>query len=256
MSTRNLSIMYSGGLDSYIAYHYAKANLFNPELVYVNLGHPYVAKEKAACDKNGLPYKELNFSDLFPLIEGKLTNQIIPFRNLFLGTIGAMLNPRIWICALEGEQHGKEHDKSHRFFNDTTELFTFVGDFFQEDTIIETPFSHMTKADTIAWAIKSGVSVENMLNTSSCYHPEVVKCGQCLTCVKRHMAFLLNDIEEYDFEIDNPWNSDYMDELLREIPKANKNNDYSRFTKPRVEEFYEYAIKLKEHNIADVTNYL
>ena len=42
----NVTILYSGGLDSFIMHQYAIKQGYKPILVYVDLGHPYSTKEK------------------------------------------------------------------------------------------------------------------------------------------------------------------------------------------------------------------
>lgn len=244
----DLTICFSGGLDSIISYHYALNQKCNPLCIWVDMEQEYSSKEYKSMIKNKNKFSDLmpsieiiKIQNLMPILKERLSNQIIPSRNVLLATIGAMFNSRVWINALDGEQLGKERDKSVRFFNDTTRLLTFTNNFFQEKTIIGSPFAFMTKAETIRWAIQYELPLEFMFNTSSCYHPTKDKCGECLTCYKRYTAFLLNDIEEpgYDF---NPLHSDYAKELDIEIPKAYENKDFSRFTFKRVQEY----MKLKE----------
>lgn len=241
--SKNVSIMFSGGLDSFIMYHYALKNNFEPDLIYVDLGHPYVDKEKAAILRTGLTPIYIHMDTLYSAIEKRLSNQIIPSRNLLLATIGGMFNKRVWLGVLDGEQLGKEHDKSKKFFRDSTALLSYLNEYFQDETKVETPFDHMTKAGTIKWALNGGgIKREQLFETSSCYHPTEEKCGECLTCVKRHMAFVLNDIMEPGYTKD-PNQSEYMKELEVGIPEAIKNKDYSRFTKDRANEFMVYQEK-------------
>lgn len=239
MST--VSIMYSGGLDSYIMYHYAKATGHNPLCISVDLGHPYAEIEwQSYCNMPDNDYKpnviRLNFSDLYPAIANRITNQIIPSRNVLLAVIGSMFNSRVWLGVLDGEQNGKEHDKSYKYFQDTTNLLTFTNSFFQEATIVETPFSHMTKAQTIGWALQYGIPEERLFETTSCYSGTHKKCGVCLTCYKRKVAFLLNGIDEPGYD-KNPLKTSYAREMDKEIPLAIAKNDYSRFTKTRCDEW-------------------
>lgn len=235
----DVSIMFSGGLDSMIMYHYAKAQCLDPVCIYLNMGHPYAHKEIAAMHRKSewMPKVEMiNAVELFPLIEKRLSNQIIPSRNLLLATIGGMFSPRVWLGALDGEQLGKEHDKSPRFFKDSSTLLSFTNEFFQPQTRVEAPFGNMSKSETVHWALEYGIPLEELLATSSCYDGEKDKCGKCLTCCKRWIAFQKNGIDEPGYESD-PRKSPYMEELLREIPKAHNARDYSRFTPKRIEEF-------------------
>mgnify|MGYP003397398666 CR=1 FL=1 len=236
----DLSIMYSGGLDSLIMYNYARYHGFDPICLYVDFGHPYAEKELKSIKKNNkwTPEVEvIKLDSLYNLVESRLSNQIIPSRNLLLSTIGAMFSPRVWIGALDGEQLGKEHDKSERFFEDSTKLLTFTNEFFQQETIIEAPFANMSKSETINWALNVGkVPLDVLLETSSCYSGTDEKCGKCLTCIKRYIAFLSNGIIEPGYKTD-PLKSEYFKELNREIPLALKNRDFSRFTPKRIKEF-------------------
>lgn len=235
----NLALMYSGGLDSFIAYHYAKALGFDPICINVGLGQPYDEKEQHSIKSLGKwsPVVErIELGSLYRLIQSRLSNQIIPSRNVLLATIGSMFAPRVWLGVLDGEQNGKEHDKSERFFAETTDLLTFTNEFFQPETLIESPFVDMTKGETIRWALRYHIPEEILFLTTSCYDDHDQKCGRCLTCVKRYLAFLESGIIEPGYAV-NPLASDYFREIATQIPEADKNKDYSRFTERRVEGF-------------------
>lgn len=247
----DLTIMYSGGLDSLISYAYARSQGFKPLCLFVNMDHEYAHKELSAMGDivseaytnhdEWLPFipnvKQIHMEGLIPLVQARLSNQIIPSRNVMLATIGSMFSPRVWINALDGEQNGKEHDKSVRFFDDTSELLTFTNAFFQEKTVVESPFASMSKAETITWALHHGMPLELLMKTSSCYNGEQEKCGECLTCYKRYCAFLLNGIEEDGYDV-NPLSTNYAEEMRVEIPKAAQSNDYTRFTPKRIDEHF------------------
>lgn len=244
----NLSIMASGGLDSFIAWHYAIKNGYKPLALFVDMGQPYNWKEwkgiKEIQKVSNVIVTKINIKDLIPAIAEKMTNQIIPSRNVFLATIGSMFNNRVWINALDGEQNGKENDKSLRFFQDTTNLLSFTNSFFQDSTIVETPFSHLSKAETIRWALDNGITKEQLFKTTSCYDGEIDKCGVCLTCYKRKIAFLLNDIDEPGYHMD-PLISDYAGNVNYDITKAHEDGDYSRFTEKRIKEHFILQEKIK-----------
>ena len=237
--SHDLVIMYSGGLDSLIAYHYANSKKLSPLCLHLNMGQPYAEKELASINRKSEwhpPVCVLSITDLYPLISTRLTNQIIPSRNVLLAVIGSMLAPRVWINALDGEQNGKEHDKSPKFYDDASSLLTFTNDFFQPTSVIESPFTCMSKGEVIKWALAYGIPTDVLINTSSCYDDTEMKCGKCLTCVKRYLAFLENDIDEPGYLVD-PLKTDYFHELSREIPAAIERGDYSRFTEKRAHEF-------------------
>lgn len=237
-----LSIMYSGGLDSFIAYHYATSKGYDPiSCIFVDMGHPYATKEWNAIQRIPLDWRpevdKIVMRDLHSLIAKRLSNQIIPSRNVMLAVIGAMFSPRVWINALDGEQNGKEHDKSERFFSDTSALLTFTNAFFQRETVVESPFAAMTKAETIGWALNYGIPVDVLYTTTTCYDDHEQKCGRCLTCYKRKTAFLLNGLDEPGYSVD-PLTQAYAMECAEQIPIAAAANDHSRFTKKRIEEHF------------------
>jgi len=228
----DLTIMYSGGLDSFISWHYARSKGYKPFALFVDLGQPYGEKERYSIKRQKVPVTTLNMESLYEIIQDRLTNQIIPSRNVMLGVIGSMFNSRIWINALDGEQTGKEHDKSERFFEDTSKLLTFTNEFFQPETIVESPFADFSKAETIKWALDNDIKLKDLFKTSTCYDPNLVKCGTCLTCYKRKTAFLLNGINEEGYAKD-PMKSEYAEEINKEMENLTGNSS-NRFTTKRI----------------------
>lgn len=233
---KDVAVMYSGGLDSYIALFYALSKGLNPIPVYVDLGHPYAFKERRAIQGLAIPAITLNLSSLFGHIEGRMTNQIIPSRNALLGVIGSMIAPRVWIAAVDGEQLGKERDKSPEFFAQMTELVTMTNSFFVDETLVETPFPEMSKAELVGWAIENNVS--NLRWTVSCYYDIEGHCGNCLTCYKRWSAFMYHGIDTTDQYRNKPFWSEYAHDMRQEIPIAEHAKDYSRFTPKRMAEHW------------------
>ena len=240
----NLAIMYSGGLDSLIMYNYAKAQGIydNITCVHVQFGQQYSQKEHDSISRIGPWYPKvevINIDGLMPLIARRLTNQIIPSRNVLLSVIGSMIADTVWLGILDGEQLGKEHDKSDQFIRDTQALLSFTNEFFQKRTLVQAPFRNLSKSDTIAWALAYGIPLDVLYSTTSCYHPTELKCGECLTCVKRAMAFATNKIIEPGYE-KNPFESNYLKELDQEITLAASNGDRTRFTDNRIMDFFKF----------------
>jgi len=166
---KRLVIMLSGGLDSSVAYHYALNKGFNKDeivCIWFDLNQPYNTKEKESLDKIGIPYETIKLD----LIQEKFNNiptkdhpnQIIPGRNLIMATIAASFGERIWMMALDGETHMNtiERDKSTKFFQDTTNLLTYIFNVKRDITVLESPFMNMSKTDIVKWAIDHGVSEE------------------------------------------------------------------------------------------------
>ena len=172
-------------------------------------------------------------------------NWIIPARNLLLSTIGAMYSERIWLCALKGEYHRvyTNADKTHEFFLMASGLLTFVCGMMQgepgalrAETIVESPFKNMSKAQVVYWALHNGIKPEEMLKTNSCYDDDMRACGKCLTCFKRNVAFTMNGI--YEENKNNPWLSDIGIHYLADMEQAIKDSDYSHYPPDRIYETY------------------
>lgn len=205
-----VAVMFSGGLDSYVALRYAEHLGLRAVPVFVRMGHRYEAKEmKTAWDL--LPEgREMVIVDSgwATLTRRHHVDDIIPARNLILATIGALYAPRVWICALEDERLAANADKSTEFFGLTTALLSSIFKLWHREVVVESPFFTMTKAEVIRLALDIGVTREELFATSSCYSEKERKCGKCLTCFKRYEAFLLNQICETGYA-SNPARSPY-----------------------------------------------
>lgn len=234
-------LMYSGGLDSYCAYWYGLYHGFEVKALFVDYDQPYSEREIEAILVNDIPLRIVEIRGLWQLIEPRLFNQIVPSRNVLLAVIGAMVGETVWICTLDGEQKGKEHDKSEYFYTTLTRLLTYTNNAFTPFTHIVSPFESMSKAEVVKWMLTNQPNkLDGMLRTSSCYndHSKSQGCGSCLTCYKRAQAFYLNKIdtrEDYDTD---PFSSAYADEMRREIPLAHEQKNYSRFTPKRIREHF------------------
>jgi 7-cyano-7-deazaguanine synthase len=233
-----VAIMYSGGLDSYIAYHYAKKMGYAPVAIWVGMGCPYDWKEKEAMGKLDIPWYELN-CDVLKEEYGNLPtpdNWIIPGRNLLIATIGAMFAKRVWICALDGEMHkfAKERDKSPEFYHLSSGLLTYVFDIARPETIVETPFAHLSKTEIVTWALHNGVSEEMLLRTSTCYDGERHNCGECGTCFKRWIAMKNNGVVEA--YVTPPWENMYARRTSVEMWDASKAHDFTHYSDKRIHE--------------------
>jgi 7-cyano-7-deazaguanine synthase in queuosine biosynthesis len=242
MATEKLIVLTSGGLDSMIAHYYAvKQGFEDIEALWVDLGHPYAAKERVAIGE--LPY-EVRILECKTLQDGlgnmpTLQDQIIHGRNLLLVTIAASVGAdRVWLSALDGEMHAFMPDKTHEFFYLASGLLSFVFKTRTQRILVETPFESMSKTEIVRWALENGVSKEALLKTSSCYHPDFFSCGACGTCFKRWVAFQNNGIEDDSYFV-NPWSSDYAEEQIGTLLDALSRGDFSHYNLKRIEETFD-----------------
>lgn len=229
---KTTAILTSGGLDSYVAWRLAP----DPKVaVWVNFGQPYAEKEHEALCKLGVPFIEVDISNMFP-IPITVENWVIPGRNLLLAFAGAQYGDVVWLSALDGEMHEYpgRRDKSQKFFDMTTTLFTYIFDCLRPDTLVATPFSTLTKSDVVALALKSGITVDELLATSTCYDEVSRNCGMCGTCFKRWIAMTLNGVAEN--YASPPWLAPYALSSRAEMRTALINKDFSHFSYKRIDE--------------------
>lgn len=237
MSNEKLAVLVSGGLDSYVAYRIGQKRGYDPKAFYVDLGHPYAWKEKKAIEVLKLNPEtatiDLLRKDLNNMPDEE--NIWIPGRNLLLATIVASRGyNRIWISALKGEMHEQATDKNNKFFSLATECLSYVYGKFWEETIITTPFVHMSKLDLVKYALTNGITEEELLKTSSCMSGEEGNCGNCMVCVRRHGIFTqLGFDEEYNCD---PKTSPNGAKYLTAIRWARNLHDYSHYDLDRIKE--------------------
>lgn len=235
LERKKLGICFSGGMDSYIAYHYAikKYGMKPEDIICLNfdISHPYYEKEKNALDSFGIDYKTMKVDlcreDLANVPD--ITNYVIPARNMIFASIMGSLADCVWISGMKFENHALMYDKNEHFFQLASLMLTQSTG---KSTVVESPFLNMTKTDTIAWALANGITKEDLAKTTSCYHPTKHRCGECSLCFKRNIAMLANGIEE-EYDTD-PMQSAEATKLITKYKKALADNDFSHYKKARI----------------------
>jgi 7-cyano-7-deazaguanine synthase in queuosine biosynthesis len=179
-------LLFSGGLDSYIAWHY----LNKPKTLYIDLGHRYAAHELEMVNKlipSTIIDTRLNLADW----EEKDAN--IPLRNAFLVMIASKYDDDVVLVVQKGEMNIP--DRSMRFFNYYGDWLSYLwGD--GRTVTFSTPFFNMTKTDMVRWYISAGLDTEKLISTRSCYSPGDLPCGNCAACFRRWVAFTNNNLGE------------------------------------------------------------
>jgi len=191
-------LLFSGGLDSYIAYHYL--GWYNPGIkistLYCDLGHRYAVHEVEKV-KELIPTTiidtRLNLADW----EEKDAN--IPMRNAFLSMIASHYDREIILVVQKGEM--EIPDRTQKFMEDISKLITRLK-VPSRACKIWSPFTQMTKASMVQWYLITGLSEQKLLKTRSCYSAGEKPCGKCSACFRRWVAMSLNDLhEEYESPI-------------------------------------------------------
>jgi 7-cyano-7-deazaguanine synthase in queuosine biosynthesis len=230
---RKLAICFSGGMDSYIAYHWAIKELnYNPkDILCINfdIGHPYFKKEEQCLKQLEVPYTTMKIG----LLSKKYNNMpdevnyIIPGRNMIFASIAASFAKEVWIIGMKFENHYLMYDKNENFFRLATIcLSQAIG----SPTQVKSPFVNLTKTEIIKWSIKH--KLPHLHETTSCYHPTLQRCGVCSLCFKRFIAMKACGLDE-NF-INDPRKSKEAIRLREAYIKALADNDFSHYQKARI----------------------
>lgn len=238
------AVLYSGGLDSFITYHYVEKEIQSKNIVpvYVPLGHRYQKSEIDAISKT-LPSTGhiLGFQRLGTHEE---KDAFIWNRNAFLCLAASRVfhaigedpvGGTIWLTVQQDEM--SIPDRSPEFLQSMGDTLKTLG--YPVDVM--SPFMDMDKADMVRWYLDVGLPAKDLLKTSSCYSPGLYHCGNCPACVRRWIAFTLNGIcEEYE---QYPWESKVGKAYLQRA----KDGEYSSKRCSRTIEAFGRAMELGDH---------
>lgn len=213
-------LMFSGGLDSYLAYLFLLDNGISPIVVYCAMGHSYQEEEIRAVKKLQEFHPDMDLyidTTLSGLGEWEQEGAFIPNRNAFLALAGSLYGRKIWFGIMDGEQSFP--DCKQDTFLYLSILATKLQGF---PVIVDSPFWDLTKAEVINRLNPDYYS--NLLHTTSCYHGN--NCGNCKACFRRWVAFELNDIQD-SFKV-NPWETELAAEYLEKAKKKEYGNKRSK----------------------------
>lgn len=210
-------LLFSGGMDSFICNF-----IYDPDiLLYIKIGSLYEEKELDAIAKMITDSKygsniisKLKIVNMSFLGMYELNNAHIPLRNLLFLEIASYYGDEIMLGALKGET---SKDKSKKFRKMTENLLSYcwndkLGLGTKKKVEIIFPFKKMTKSEIVKEYIKLGGIVEELKYTVSCYDSIYIRCGKCMSCFRRWVAEILNDINiKYTYD---PY--DYYFRLLSE----------------------------------------
>ena len=227
---KKIVILYSGGLDSYILYHYAKNTQPDADIkaVYWDYHHS-VNKEEIEALPNFVEVRKVDWMNLEGKSPVSLPNRtegpiFVPGRNLVFPILTACqdLPDEIWLGTLGGETHNKGTDKNYQFLWTMNSTLNYVLSPYYGDKKLEVKFpfadNNMNKNDIVKWALRNGITKEQLIKTYSCHYPGH-KCGKCVQCVKRSFVFLDNGFTEetLEFPPTSPMGLQIIDDLLKSV---------------------------------------
>lgn len=176
-------LLFSGGIDSYIAYHY----LNFPDTLYFNLNTPYSDKEEKVV-KSLIPRT---------IVDGCLSlklrqdgeNAYVPFRNLYLCMLATMYSDNIVIAGVKGDNVS---DKNPEIFGEFSRILSRMEN---RPINVWSPFWTYTKDDIVKWYLSNGKNRKDLLRTVSCYsEKDTTYCGKCPSCFRKWNALYNNGI--------------------------------------------------------------
>lgn len=201
-------LLFSGGIDSFVAYHY----LGKPQTLYFNLNTRYSRKEEMVV-KALIPETIIeNYIDFKSREEEG--SAFVPYRNLHLALLANKYSDTIVIAGLKDD---KVNDKNETVFLEFSKLMT---EMMGREIKVISPFWNMTKVDVIKWYLNHGGTIEKLYDTISCYSEgNEFYCGKCKACFRKWCALRACGAEGIEF---------FNDDLMREYFERAKNGVYER----------------------------
>jgi len=220
MSNTNEVLLFSGGLDSYIAWHY----LNKPQTVYFDIGLNVCKREIEIIKKLDIPViidSSINLANR----ETSGDTKFIPGRNLYYAMLATKYGNTIYMGGLKDD---KVNDKNEEIFKTFSNVLSILNN---KPIKILSPFWDMTKADIVKWYLDAGLDPLTLVQTGSCY--DLSKghyCGRCRCCFRKWVALWVNNIrlpfynkemlEEYKQRAeDNMYDSQRNTNILQAINK-------------------------------------
>ena len=209
---KKITILYSGGLDSFIMAKLAQDKYPDVELnlVHYDIGQPYNEKEMKAIQASKIPVeiRKIDWlkseSDLKSKGDNAAGNVMIPGRNLALATnaASAFLPDEVWMGGLKGEDNKGATDKNKKFIKLTNKVWSYVYSPYERVPKLVFPLVDQKwgKFEAVEWVYKNKLATaEEILQTSSCLSGEPGNCGECIVCFRRKYIFSqLGFSEEYN----------------------------------------------------------
>jgi len=199
-------LLFSGGIDSYVAYYY----LGEPQTLYFDIGSRYSLIEMTHIKKL-IPDTIIDSTvHLGDTEQGE--KAYIPFRNLFLALKAVKYSDTIVIAGLKDDMVSDKNEQIFKKFSD------LMSEMEGREITVMSPFWDMTKYDVVKW-YKDSVEETGikLLETISCYSGDHSYCGECPACFRKWCVLKANDI---------PISSFRNKELVKEYIASAESNKY------------------------------
>ncbi len=178
-------LLFSGGIDSYVAWHY----LNFPQTLYFDAGTRYSDIEIGFIEKL-IPSTIIEKGTINLGEREKGEKAYIPFRNMYFAGLASSYSDSVILAGLKDDLVS---DKNEEIF----EKFSMVFSMMEARVIrVWSPFWKMTKAQVVKWFLEHGGTEEELLKTFSCYAPkDAGQCWACPACFRKWNALWMNGIK-------------------------------------------------------------
>lgn len=212
--TQERVLLYSGGVDSFIAYEF----LNRPLALYCKMDTHYTLKEmnsiaerKHPAERDGRLMKTCVLGWLGRHARG--VNAEIDFRNLYMAMAAVTMfeASKVYIAGLADDNMP---DKTEQMFMQWSDMLTTMAG---RKVKVVSPFWHVTKADIVKW-YATHCNKQRLLDTVSCFSkdPDEHHCGKCRACFRKGTAlFTVNLFIPFTNKV-----------ILNEYRKAINDTDY------------------------------
>jgi 7-cyano-7-deazaguanine synthase in queuosine biosynthesis len=207
-------IAFSGGVDSTAGVLYALEKGWHVQPIWIGFGQKNEEQERHIVEQISQAlhvntwYITLNLQSFVDAGWQTWKSGIIPARNYLFASFAAQLAAmaassavQIFICAHKEEVTDVNTDKSPRFFQTCSTIFTQA---YEKEISVATPFMHITKPEIVNYWWRNWKDVYGIRphDTVSCY--QGICCGVCKACINRAIAFSCAQVPLEDFQT-NPF---------------------------------------------------
>lgn len=234
---KKIVILYSGGLDSFILYHWGKKKYPEYDIKCIYYKHGCSSQESEL--KNLPDFVDIRNIDWLTDTNKAVSkstdifagNIYIPGRNLVFLTLSACqeLPDEIWMGTLSDEDNEGATDKNTKFRQETERLLNYtLSPFLKNDIQIRFPFVELgfNKIASISW-LRENTSVSDLEITQqiSCWFHDGQNCGNCKQCFKRELSFKILGIT--DSYKENPLTNLHGQRLIKMYIEKYESGNYN-----------------------------
>lgn len=178
-------LLLSGGIDSYVAWHYLK----KPKTVYFDLGTKY-SEQEINVVKNLVPDTIIEQAPILGAREVGV-NAFIPYRNIHLAMLANRYGNNIVMAGLKDDMVNDKSPEAFRLMS------YFMSTIMNKPIFVTSPFWKMTKEEVVRWYLENVCDGSILLHsTLSCYQPIGKEpCWACPACLRKWIALKANDVD-------------------------------------------------------------